>query len=73
MVLRKRLAVLLAAVMMLAMASPAFGAPGGQGKGFGQGTGGGDTVHVDNGNHFAKGGGRANNPHVSGGAPCETC
>ena len=61
--MRRKLAVLLAAAMILAMASPAFGAPGGQGKGLGQGVGGGDIAHADNGKHKAVGGGKSNNPH----------
>jgi len=66
MVLRRKLAVLLAVVMMLAIASPAFGAPGGNGKGLGQGAGGGNIVNPDNGKRVAKGGGLNNNPHVCG-------
>ena len=71
-VLRKKLAVLLAAVMMLAVASPALAAPG-NGKGVGTGEGGGDAVHADNGNHVgtAKGEGLNNNPHNDD--PCGSC
>jgi hypothetical protein len=70
-VLRKKLAVLLAAVMMLVMAaSPAWTAPG-KGQGGGLGIGGGDAQHADNGQHTATGGGVSNNPHVGGG--CEIC
>ena len=72
-VLRKKLAVLLAAVMMLIMAaSPAWAAPGksGQGnevsQGIGKGRGGGDLINPDNGDQKAKGGGTLNNPNVSG-------
>ncbi len=62
--MRRRLSVLVATVMMLAMAAgPAVAAPGGNGQGFGQGQGGGDFVHADNGKHTAKGGGKLNNPH----------
>jgi len=66
-VLRRRLAVLLAAAMMLVMAASsawAESAPG-NGKGIGLGFGGGDTAHPnDNGKHNAKGGGyELNNPH----------
>ena len=71
--LRKKLAVLLAAVMMLTvMASPAVAAPGksGQGnensQGIGMGEGGGNIVHPDNGKRVAKGGGTLNNPNVTG-------
>jgi hypothetical protein len=66
-VLRRRLAVLLAAVMMLVMAaSAALAEPApvpGQGKGTGLGRGGGDIAHPDSGNHNANGGGRLHNPH----------
>ncbi len=62
--LRKKLAVLLDAVMILVMAaSPAWAAPGGNGNGQGQGRGAGDFFHLDNGNHTATGGGQTNNPH----------
>ena len=63
--LRRRLAVLLAATMMLMMtlaSGVAFADPG-NGKGVGQGIGGGDIAHADNGKKLAKGGGRENNPH----------
>ena len=63
--MRKKLAVLLAAVMMLVMAAgPAWAVPGGNQKGNGLGVGGGDTVNVDNGNQKAVGGGRLNNPNI---------
>ncbi len=68
--MRRRLSVLVAMVVMLAMASPALADPG-KGKGVGQGVGGGDVVHVDNGDQKAKGGGTSNNPHVGGG--CVAC
>jgi hypothetical protein len=58
-VLRERLAVLLA---MTLASGVAFADPG-NGKGWGQGQGGGDSAHSDNGNHNANGGGRAHNPH----------
>jgi hypothetical protein len=61
--------VLLAAAMIAVMAaSPAWAVPG-NGKGVGQGVGGGDAAHVDPGNHTATGGGRANSPHLG----CATC
>jgi hypothetical protein len=67
-VLRKKLTVLVAMVVMLAMASPALAVPG-NGQGVGQGVGGGDISHVDQGNHkgTAKGEGLNNNPHNDGG------
>ena len=58
--MRRRLSVLVAMAVMLAMASPAFADPG-NGKGFGQG--GGDIAHSDNGKKIANGGGRNSNPH----------
>ncbi len=68
--LRKKLAVLLAAAMMLVMAaSPAWAAPGGHLKGNGDAIGGGNFVNADNGNHNATGGGQLNNPHISGCGP----
>ncbi len=68
--LRKKLAVLLVAAMMLVMAaSPAFAAPGGNGQGIGGGVGGGNFAHTDNGKRVANGGGQSNNPHVG----CFTC
>jgi hypothetical protein len=72
-VLRRKLAVLLGAVMMFAMtlASGVAMAEPGKGKGVGPGEGGGDAAHTDNGNHNAVGGGRLHNKHV--GAPCGTC
>ena len=67
MVLRRKLAVLLAAAMMVVMAaSPALADPGGNGKGAGQGIGGGNFQHPDNGKHTATGGGQLNNPHLGG-------
>ena len=72
--LRRRLAVLLAAAMMLAMAASQAWADQGEvpgkakGTAWGQGGGGGDTAHPDdNGNHNANGGGRDHNPHIR---PC---
>ncbi len=62
--MRRRLSVLVAMAVMLAMASPTFADPG-NGKGFGQGQGGGDIAHSDNGKKIAIGGGR-NNPHNGG-------
>jgi hypothetical protein len=71
-VLRKKLAVLLAAAMLVvAAASPAWADPGGNLKGAGQGIGGGNAQHADNGNHTATGGGVNNNPHLA--PPCQTC
>jgi hypothetical protein len=63
--LRRRLSVLLAAVMMLGMtlasSSVVFAAH--NENGHGQHRGGGDSAHSDQGKHKANGGGRANNPH----------
>ena len=65
--LRKKLTVLVAMALMLAMAvSPAWAAPG-NGQGYGQGIAGGDSTHPDNGQHTTTGGGALNNPHVTGG------
>ena len=67
--LRRRLAVLLAAAMMLAMAASQAWAEQGEVPGKAKGTawgqgGGGDTAHPDdNGNHNRNGGGTLNNPH----------
>ena len=68
--LRRRLAVLLAAVMILVVGASAALAEQspvpGQGKGTGLGRGGGDTAHPDDkGNHSGtnKGEGLNNNPH----------
>ncbi len=70
--LGRRIVVLVVAVFMaLMMAMPTASADPGNGKGFGQGQGGGDFVHSDNGKKTSKGGGKINNPHVSGG--CESC
>jgi hypothetical protein len=67
--MRRRLTVLevmaVMLAMLLAMAGMASAAPG-NGKGFGQGIGGGNTTHADNGNHTATGGGPLNNPNVIG-------
>jgi hypothetical protein len=64
---RKKLAVLVAAAMMLVMAvGPAWAAPGGNLNGKGDGVGGGDIANPDTGNHSAVGGGRLNNPNVCG-------
>jgi hypothetical protein len=72
--LRRRLAVLVATAMMVVMAaSPAWAVPG-NGQGADQGIGGGDISHVDQGNHngTAKEEGLNNNPHNSGcGVSCE--
>jgi hypothetical protein len=54
--------------MMLVLASPAFGAPGGQGKGIGIGIGG-DIAHDDDGKKTRNGGGPLNNPSIG----CFTC
>jgi hypothetical protein len=71
MTLGRRIAVLVVTVLMaLMMAMPTAFANHNE-KGFGQHRGGGDTAHSDQGNHFAKGGGTANNPHNSCGASCE--
>jgi len=64
MTLGRRIAVLVVTVLMaLMMALPTAFADPGNGKGFGQGRGGGDVTHSDNGKHTAKGGGASNNPH----------
>jgi hypothetical protein len=62
-VLRKKLAVLLAAAMMVMAVSPAWAAPG-NGQGYGQGIGGGNATHGDSGQHTATGGGQLNNPNL---------
>jgi hypothetical protein len=68
MTLGRRRAVLIAALLMaLMMAVPTASAEPDNGKGFGQGQGGGDVTHGDNGKHTAKGGGQSNNPDVGGG------
>jgi hypothetical protein len=73
-VLRKKLAVLLAATMMVVMAvSPAWAAPGGNLKGNGDGQGAGDTINTkDTSSGGAQktrvGGGPLNNPNV-----CDGC
>ena len=68
MVLRRRLAVLLATAMMVVMAaSPAWAAPGGQGQGHGGGIGGGDNVNQNDQPQAQKtrtGGGPVNNPNL---------
>jgi hypothetical protein len=53
----RKVAILLA-VLVMALASPVMAAPGN-----GQGKGGGDISHTDPGNHNANGGGLSNNPH----------
>lgn len=67
--MRRRLTVLVVMAvmlaMLLAMAGMASAAPA-NGMGFGQGIGGGNTTHADNGNHTATGGGPLNNPNVNG-------
>jgi hypothetical protein len=59
-------------VGMLAMtlASGVALADPGSSKGFGQGQGGGDVTHGDNGKHNAIGGGTSNNPHNN---DCSIC
>jgi hypothetical protein len=57
----RKVAILLA-VLVMALASPVMAAPG-NGQGVGQGKGGGDISHTDPGNHNANGGGLSNNPH----------
>jgi len=63
--LRKKLAALLAAAMMLLVAaSPAWADAGGNFKGWGNGAGGGDGVHPDQGKKTRTGGGApVHNPH----------
>jgi hypothetical protein len=56
------LAVALIALMLTA--GPVFAAPGGNGHGIGQGTGGGNAAHIDSSNHTATGGGQLNDPHL---------
>ena len=67
MVLRRKLSVLLAAVMLLAMtlASSSVALAAHYENGYGQHSGGGDAAHQqDRGNHQGHGGGRLNNKHV---------
>jgi hypothetical protein len=54
---------------LILTAGPALAAPGGQGQGFGQGVGGGDTFNQKDikAEKTRTGGGPLNNPHVTGG------
>ena len=66
MTLPRRMLLLLMALLMalLLMAGPALADPG-VNRGIGNQSGGGNAVNPDNGNHYAKGGGTLNNPHLA--------
>ena len=69
--LRRYVLLVAIAVMVVVMAAvtsgPVFAAAGGNLHGEGQGVGGGNAAHIDDGNHTATGDGALNNPHVTGG------